>query len=329
MARFPTIMDSIAIIIFLLFCYTSGQEGRLTQTPSSRDIEAFNVVAVELSFRRAAERLSIDQSALSRRIKQLEDNLGYLLIRRTTREVSLTAAGEIFHERTRLLGAEISAAVHAARIAAEGKRGQLRIAYMSFAAIEWMPRVVREFTKRYPDIDLELKYIRTQGQKIELARNNIDAGFMLGPLQHPQYEVLEMASDPLVAVLPIDHRLSTRPDVTLADLARYPMVLGSIAEWDFFRQFVLDTFAQAGQHVQVKYEDSNAMGILGLVAEGLGVSVYGQAIVRFQPRTIMTKPISDCAARVQTLLAWNRAYKNPALMNFVAVARELVRQQPV
>jgi DNA-binding transcriptional LysR family regulator len=298
----------------------------MTQTPSSRDIEAFNVVAVELSFRRAAERLAMDQSALSRRIRQLEENLGYQLIRRTTREVSLTVAGEIFHERTRLLGSEIDAAVHAARIAAEGKRGQLRIGYMSFAAIEWMPRVVREFTERYPDIDLELKYIRTQGQKIELARNNIDLGFMLGPLHHPQYEVLELSSDPLVAILPIGHRLSTRPDVTLGDLARYPMVLGSIAEWDFFRQFVLDAFAQAGQHVQIKYEASNAMGILGLVSEGLGVSVYADSITRFQPRTIMTKPISDCAAQVQTLLVWNRAYKNPALMNFVAVARELARR---
>ena len=129
-----------------------------------------------------------------------------------------------------------------------------------------MPHVVREFSNRYPDIDLELKYIRTQCQKIELARNNIDPGFMLGPLQHPQYEVLQMSSDPLVAVLPIDHRLSTRPDVTLADLARYPMVLGSMAEWDFFRQFVLDAFAQAGHQVQIKYDSSNAMGTLWLVA---------------------------------------------------------------
>lgn len=298
----------------------------MSQTPSSRDIEAFNVVAVELSFRRAAERLAIDQSALSRRIRQLEENLGYQLIRRTTREVSLTAAGVIFHERTRLLGAEIDSAVHSARIAAEGKRGQLRIAYMSFAAIEWMPRVVREFTERYPDIDLELKYIRTQGQKIELARNTVDVGFLLGPLQHPQYETLALSSEPLVAILPIDHRLSTRPDVTLAELARNPLILGSMAEWDFFRQFVLDTFAQAGEQVEVKYEASNAMGILGLVSVGLGVSVYSQAIARFQPRTIMTKSIADCQAQVQTLLVWNRAYKNPALMNFVAVARELARQ---
>lgn len=299
----------------------------MSQIPSSRDIEAFNVVAVELSFRRAAERLAIDQSALSRRIKQLEDLLGYQLIRRTTREVSLTQAGEIFHERTRLIGDEIEKAAHAARVAAEGKKGLLRVGFMSFAAIEWMPRAVAAFSRAYPDIDLELRYIRTQGQKIELARNGIDLGFMLGPFSHPQFEVVQLENAPLVAVLPIDHRLSTRPGVTLAELAAYPMVLGSPAEWDAFRRFVIDTFAQAGQQVTIRYEASDAMGILGLVGAGLGLSVFSQAIERFQPRTIMTRPITDCPARVETLLVWNRAYKNPALMNFVKIVRRLLAER--
>lgn len=295
----------------------------MTQIPSSRDIEAFNVVAVELSFRRAAERLAIDQSALSRRIRQLEEMLGYQLIRRTTREVSLTQAGVIFHERTRLIGAEIERATHAARIAAEGKLGQLRIGYMSFAAIELMPQAVAAFSTEYPDIELELRYIRTQGQKLELARNTIDLGFILGPFNHPQFETLPLESEPLVAILPINHRLTTRPRVTLEDLAAYPLVLGSMAEWDFFRTFLDDTFAQAGHQVNVRYEASNAMGILGLVGSGMGVSVYSQSIERFQPRTIMTRPIADCPARVETLLVWNRAYKNPALLNFVKTVKRM------
>ena len=295
----------------------------MTTLPNSRDIEAFNVVAVELSFRRAAERLAIDQSALSRRIRQLEDLLGFQLIRRTTREVSLTAAGEIFHERTRLMSNEISDAVQAARIAAEGKAGSLRIGYMSFAAMEVMPRVVREFTSRYPDIELELQYMRTQGQKIELSRNTLDAGFMLGPFSHPQYETRLLLAEPPVAIISTDHRLATRPSVTLADIARYPMVLGNMAEWDFFRLFVNDMFSRDGHALKISYEASNALGILGLVSSGLGVSIYSQGIARFQPRTIMTKPISDCNARISTLLTWNRAYKTPALMNFIAVAEEL------
>ena len=160
-------------------------------------------------------------------------------------------------------------------------------------------------------------------QKLELARNTIDLGFILGPFNHPQFETLPLESEPLVAILPINHRLTTRPRVTLEDLAAYPLVLGSMAEWDFFRTFLDDTFAQAGHQVNVRYEASNAMGILGLVGSGMGVSVYSQSIERFQPRTIMTRPIADCPARVETLLVWNRAYKNPALLNFVKTVKRM------
>jgi len=290
-------------------------------SPSSRDIEAFNIVAVELSFKRAAERLAIDPSALSRRIRQMEDRLGYQLIRRTTREVSLTSAGEVFHERTRLLSGQIDAAIRAGRIASEGKKGSLRIGYMSFAAMEIMPRIVSEFTSRYPDIELELRYIRTQGQKIELSRNNIDIGFMLGPFSHSQYETCHLTSEPPVAILSTEHRLAMHQSVALAEIARYPMVLGSMAEWDFFRVFVDDIFSREGLAIDVKYEASNALGIFGLVSAGLGVSVYTQGITRFQPRTILTKPISDTGAKITTLLAWNRAYKTPALKNFIEIAQ--------
>lgn len=292
-------------------------------TPQTRELDAFRMVAIELNFRRAAERLAIDQSALSRRIRHLEEILGYQLVRRTTREVSLTAAGEVFYERTRLISSEIEAAVQAGRIAAEGKKGILRVGYMSFAAIDLMPRVVREFTRRYPDIELDLRYIRTQGQKIELSRNNIDLGFMLGPFRHPQIETLQMREEEYIAILPVEHRLSTRASVTLAEIASYPLVLGNMEQWETFRLMIGDLFTRAGHTIDTRYEASNALGILGLVGNGLGLSIYAESITRFQPRNIITKPISDCDARISTLLAWNRAYKTPALVNFVAVAEEI------
>ena len=295
----------------------------MSQVPSLRDIEMFNLVATELSFRRAAERMAIDQSALSRRIRQLEEQLGFQLIRRTTREVSHTSAGEIFHEETRLIDTQISSAMETARIAAEGKRGRLRIGYMSFAATEIMPTIVREFIQLYPDIDLTLKYIRTQGQKIDLARNEIDAGFMLGPFWHQQFACQPISRELLMAVLPVNHRLAGRTSVTLAELSRYPLILGSMAEWDFFRRHLADVFAWAGVEVETcRYEVSDALGILGLVGAGLGVSIFPSSIMRFQPRTVMTVPISDPKGAIETILMWNRAYRNKVLDNFISVARE-------
>lgn len=91
----------------------------------------------------------------------------------------------------------------------------------------------------------------------------------------------------------------------------------------FFRLFVNDMFVREGFSIKIGYEASNALGILGLVSSGLGISIYSESIARLQSRSIMIKSINDCQDRISTLLAWNRAYKTPALINFIAVAREL------
>ena len=111
----------------------------------------------------------------------------------------------------------------------------------------------------------------------------------LGPFSHPQFEVSLLVSEPPVAILSTEHRLATRSSVTLEDIANYPLVLGNMTEWDFFRLFVDDMFSRNGHDIDVRYEASNALGILGLVSSGLGVSIYSQGISRFQPRTIMTQ----------------------------------------
>ena len=170
---------------------------------------------------------------------------------------------------------------------------------------------------------LDLRYIRTQGQKIELSRNNIDIGFMLGPFRHPQIETRQMQQERPVAILPANHRLATQPSVTLDEIAHNPFVLGNWEQWEFFRLFVDDLFSRSGHTINVRYEASNAWGILGVVGNGVGISNFAESILRFQPRTIISKPISDCDMQILTHLAWNRAYKTPALMNFIAVAEEL------
>ena len=149
----------------------------MTAALNTRDLQAFMAIAEELSFRRAAERLFIDQSALSRRIQNLEEGLGYQLIFRTTREVVLTEAGRLFYEEIAPPMQALARAADVARVAAEGKTGRLRLAYMSFAATEVMPRVIRDFAGAFPDVALELRYLRTQAQKLAISRGEVDAGF--------------------------------------------------------------------------------------------------------------------------------------------------------
>lgn len=289
---------------------------------NSRDIEAFLTIAEELSFRRAAQRLNIDQSALSRRVQGLEEQLRYQLIFRTTREVKLTEAGRVFYEQVAPAMQSIARAEGIARVAAEGKTGRLRIGYMSFAAAGVMPDRVGPFAAAYPDIALELRYLRTQAQKLALSRGEIDCGFMLGPFQNPQFEQIKIADDRLVAMLPVDHPLAAADSITLAELSQCRLVLGSYDQWDFFRHLVDDVFHSAGLEARAAYEPTNTLGILGLVSHGLGVSIGSQAMQRIVPPDVRLKPISDCTTTLTTILAWDRANQSPALRNFVRLARK-------
>jgi DNA-binding transcriptional LysR family regulator len=297
------------------------------QAPSTRDLQAFMAIAEELSFRRAAERLYLDQSALSRRVQNLEEQLGFRLIFRTTREVELTEAGRVFYEEVAPAMRALARAPDHARVAAEGKTGRLRLAYMSFAATELLPESVRRYTVEFPDVALSLAYLRTQAQKLALSRGEIDAGFMLGPFENPQYDQISVSVEPLIAVVPIDHWLSTRPSVTLNDLAKCKLILGSLDQWDFFRLIIDDIFTSAGLSINVAYEPSNTLGILGLVAGGLGVAVYVEGLKRFQPQRVIFKPIEDCKTQIETILCWSRRNQSPALRNFVGTVRVWRRAQ--
>ena len=159
----------------------------MERLPDLEGIQSFLLVAEDLSFRRAAARLNLDQSALSRRIKELEIRLGVALLARTTRDVRLTEAGQAFYERNLDLVHALRDSMSLARRTAAGLSGRLRVGYMAFAAIAAMPEPVRDFRLAYPDVSVELLYYRTQAQKIELSRRALDVGFMIGPFAHADF----------------------------------------------------------------------------------------------------------------------------------------------
>jgi DNA-binding transcriptional LysR family regulator len=284
-------------------------------------LQSFLVVAEELNFRRAAERLNIDQSALTRRIQNLEHELGFTLFYRTTRSVSLSEAGRVFFEENHRLLDGLRGSIERARRAAEGKSGRLRLSHMAFATTEVMPRAVKAFHDAYPDVAIELVHSRTQAQKLALARHEVDAGFIIGPFAHADFDGVTVARERLYAVLPTDHALAARNEVRLSDLAACRFVLGTMQEWDFYRWRLNDIFAGLGLAVSPAFEASNALGLLGLVAAGLGVSIFPEGIAQLRDRGVAARPIADCAETIDTMLVWSRAHTPPHLVNFIATCR--------
>jgi DNA-binding transcriptional LysR family regulator len=122
-----------------------------------RHLEYFVAVAEELSFTRAAERLTIAQSPVSQQIRKLERELGTDLFDRTTRSVELTDAGRILYaEAVELLAASRRAADNT-RLAGQGRLGRLALAFTGSATYELMPLLVRAYAQRFPDVTLEVR----------------------------------------------------------------------------------------------------------------------------------------------------------------------------
>lgn len=293
----------------------------MRRLPDLDQITAFLAVAEELSFRRAAERLALDQSALSRRVKDLEARLGFQLLFRTTHSVRLTDAGRTFYGANQQLVGDLGSSIEAARRVARGSHGQLRIAYMTFAAIDAMPTSLRAYAAAFPDVAITVLYQRTQLQKMSLARGEIDVGLMLGPFAHSDFETLEISCERPVAILSATHPLAAKTDLTVRDVATTPLVIGNDQQWDYYRQLVGDILAGHGYRPEIAYEAPSLFGILGLVRAGLGITVVPDVMERFCPAGLVTRRIADAEHTISTVAAWRRPADGPA-RDFVRILRE-------
>ena len=280
-------------------------------------IESFVFVAQDLSFRRGAARLNIDRSALTRRIQKLEHLLGFTLLERTTREVSLTLAGRTFYDSNAHILKEFENSIDAARRAADGKTGTLRIGYMAFAARYLMPSAVANFQAANPDVNIKLEYIRTQGQKVALANNEIDVGFLIGPFDHNEFQSRLLDVDPLYVAMPAGHPLADLEDVRPIDLASADVVMGDMVEWEAYRWRIAELFSGEGVQLRIKLEAPDTPALVGLVSSGLGLTICPGSLVGFFGADVEIRRIKQPNFQIETVLAWRRTNRSGIVCRFV------------
>lgn len=295
--------------------------------PEVEAIRSFSVVAEELNFRRAADRLGIDHSALSRRIRDLEHRLGFQVFERSTREVRLTDAGKVFLEENTSLLQALQRAVDSARQVAEGRAGLIRIGYMSFAAAQLLPALIARFRQVRPDARFRLTYLRSHGQKEALSRGEIDVGLMIGPWENDTFETVRLSVDPLCVFFTDRWALAGRDSLRVADLAGQPLIMGTLEQWDLYRWMLEDLFLRNGIVPTVVLEASSISGMLGLVQAGLGVAVFPQSMAALCPPSIRCRPIDDADLAIETVGVAARM-PQPLVRQFMATLREAAGGTP-
>jgi DNA-binding transcriptional LysR family regulator len=275
-----------------------------------RQARAFLAVATELHFGRAAERLFTSQSALSRSILALERAVGTPLLERSTRRVRLTSAGEAFAAECRRALSHFDRAGTAALDAAGGRGGRLRLGYMDFAISGGLPGLLQGYRRQFPGVVVDMEYAPSARQRIAILEGSLDIGFVIGEFQSQKVRNILLERNDFVALLPDSHRLASRPEVRLTDLAREPFVLGTEEAFGSFRRLLFPICHNAGFFPEIVQLASNSNGIFGMVAAGVGVSVYAGCARNTQRTGVVVKPLVDVTEVIPTFAIW--AADNPS-----------------
>lgn len=280
-----------------------------------RQLRYFLVVADELHFGRAAERLHLTQPPLTVAVRRLERELGVQLFDRTTRRVTLTAAGRAFKDRIQVSVADIDDAAGDVADVAAGKAGRIRVGFVSSASYTTVPEAIRAFRQHRPRVDLVLHPL-TSGEQIEqLLDGNLDLGLIRDPGDVPGLNLELLSSEDLVVVLPDTHRLAAREELRPEDLEGEPMILFPYRLMPGFVARVLRLFEPLTTPPAVVQQAIHQETVLGLVAAGLGISVLPESVRRFHMPGVTTRRFTG---RPQTELHVARPLgPSPAVDEFI------------
>jgi DNA-binding transcriptional LysR family regulator len=291
----------------------------VTVVPELRQLRYFVAVAEEGSLTRAAARLHIAQQSLSQQIRTLEVQLGATLFVRSSRGAELTDAGAVLLREARPVLAQAVRAVEAVR---EAGRGSLRVGFLSSVANYVMPPVVRAFRRRHPDVALHVEDVAIATLVERLRAGELDAGLSRPP-HVDDLETEVVLREPVAAVLPEDHPLAARAEITLADLADDPWVLTPRASWPPWHRKYDEDFARAGFRPRIAQRGTSPQNLLALVAAGVGVTRLPLSSRSLRDSGVAFVPLAGDEAEV--VLAWRPGASNPALASLREVVRELAR----
>jgi len=290
---------------------------------------SFIAVAEEMHFGRAAAKLNLTQSPLSRQIQMLEQTLGVTLLDRTTRAVRLTPAGRTFlAEAYRVLAAAESAA-RITRRAARGESGVIRLSFTAASAYRTLPRVVAHVRARLPEVDLVLAEMVSDEQILALEENRTDLAILRPApiLQDPKSSIATapLVSERLLLAVPRGHRLATGRIPTLQDLDGEAFVTWSPKGGRYFIDLLDTLFETGGVAPRIVQRVNQVHAMLALVGAGLGIALVPASTRGNSMADIRLRPISlPATARPELLLAWRRDNANPCLVSVRTIALERV-----
>lgn len=288
-----------------------------------RHLRYFVAVAETGSLTVAAERrLHTSQPSLSRQIKDLEDQVGADLLVRSARGVTLTEAGKVFFDHARLALSQVDAAVAAARKAAQPGKQRFAMGFLTGQEMSWLPEAMHILRAELPSIDVTVSSDYSPDLADALARGQLDLAFLRA---EPDYDLVyqPVAQEPLVALMPSDHRLASLQAVRPQDLVGEPFIgMGNKAT---VLRAVIDAYLeQTGVAVTPGQVVDNPAMVMSLVASTRGVTLIPAYAQNLMPWSVVSRPLAGQAPTIDLAVGYSRTNSSPILKMFLAHLDELM-----
>ena len=287
-----------------------------------RHIRYFLAVAEERHFTRAAAKVGIGQPPLSQQIKDLEAEVGAALFHRVAHGAELTEAGKVFLAGVKEMPLIAERATMAARRAARGETGSLRVGFTSSATFNVVvPSAIRTFRRAYPEIHLTLQEANTARLITGLREGTLDVVFLRpGTSGTEELQLRRLSDDPIVVALPKRHSAAALEKIDLARLENDPFLLFSREIAPGLYDTVVNACRNAGFEPIIGQVVPHMTAILNLVAAELGVSIVPASMMQVRVTGIAYRQIAGQSPTTRLALAYRRGETSPVVRNFIARA---------
>ncbi|MFG8540771.1 LysR family transcriptional regulator [Pseudomonas aeruginosa] len=283
-----------------------------------RHLRCFLAVAEELHFARAAERLHMEQSPLSRAIKELEEELGVVLFARTTRSTRLTRAGALFLEHVPRVFAALQQARESVKAAANGFHGQLRVALSDGITPSRLPSLLALCRQEEPEVEIRLFEVPLSQQIKGLHDDLYDVGFAQSDEVGDSIVATAVWSDPLMVAVPARHDLLKHKRIPLEEMLRFPLVLGDPQACEGHVRQIERVLRRVDMEPLVVERVASFDLMMTLVSAGFALGLAGEAhITASREPGVVARPLAGRSPVLTTYLLRPAGDPSETLSRFI------------
>lgn len=279
-------------------------------------IRYFLGLSKELHFWHTAEKMFITQSALSRHIKMMEDELGFLLFKRDKRNVQLTEAGKFMQQEWEKMIVQIDNIHQKAKLMDKGEVGTFRIGHPGSIAHSFLPDIAAQLSRDLPQVDIEFLELMTIDLGRALLDFEVDAGFRREITDSALLETKFLFSEDFAVVVPSNHHITANTLENIKDFKNEKFILPDLSSRTRYTRMLSKIFEESDIQPNIKMASEFGTTITSLIARGLGISILP---ISYASNASDKIRFIRLPYRSELFLQWRKGDENPILKNFIAL----------